>query len=282
MLRVPGHLHDLEVVGRCAVGGTCTSSAGRGAIGVSRSLSALPPVRLTATVRPLPLPGRFTEPRPRPVRHSKKRRFLRLRLVRAVEVASHTGADLDERAVGGKNGNMRFLGGAVQVGFVCLTALSTLIAGVPYFDCVCPNGNHKPFCLGVSSPQTGCCCGGSCCSSSAGKCCCCKAQDSSPDEQSEQSCCCKSQQQSSTDAPAKGIRVEGSCCQKTLASNEFLSISPTKEIAKQNSMDRFFVPLPQPVSVPPALAAGRRLFSSHRCDLPPPPDLVITLQHFLI
>ncbi len=176
---------------------------------------------------------------------------------------------------------MKFLGSAVQVGFVCLTAVSTLIAGVPHFDCICPNGTHKAFCLGSASPRTGgCCCGGSCCSSSAGGSC--QAQDSSPAPQGDQACCCKSQPQPSSEAPATGSQVKGSCCTKTLAEGQLLTVSPTTTGAHQNLTDNFSTPLPQPASRYPALVVGQSLFAWHRCDLPPPPDLVLTLQHFLI
>jgi hypothetical protein len=82
--------------------------------------------------------------------------------------------------------------------------------------------------------------------------------------------------------PATANLLDGSCCIKTVAQSEFLSTSPTKTWARQNLMDGFYVPLPEPVSLLVALAAGRGALSWHRCDLPPPTDLVTTLQHLVI
>lgn len=175
---------------------------------------------------------------------------------------------------------MKFVQKAIQVGFVWLMAVTTLIASVPHFDCICPNGQRKLFCLGLPTQRPGCCCGGACCSSSGGKCCC-QAQDSPPGEQAEQTCCCcESQPHASNDTSTSGIQAKGNCCKKTLAHDEF--VNPTTQDAKQNLADGFSVPLLQFAPLLPAPRESHLRFSRHRYELPPPPDLVITLQHFLI
>lgn len=166
----------------------------------------------------------------------------------------------------------------MQAVLVWLTVVTTLIASVPHFDCVCPNGKHKPFCLGVCSSRTGgCCCGGSCCVSASGEKCCGQAQQPSSDPQGEQSCCGESKEQSKPDTPAKVNQVKGSCCTKTLAQGAFV-VTPTKVTAEQNGLS---VPVsPSTVVLPAPMPAASLLSWEHQ--LPPPTDLVITLQHFLI
>jgi hypothetical protein len=167
---------------------------------------------------------------------------------------------------------------AIQTGFIWLTAVTTLIAGVPHFDCLCPNGRHKPFCSGIVSSHTGCCCGGSCCSSSAGKACC-QAEDSSPRRQAP---CCGDSQPPNADARIPGIHVSARCCQKTFAQEEFVGVCLVKKSDKQNLTERFSVPL-LPLAADPTVPQVRRpLPSGLPYELPPPPDLVIALQHFLI
>jgi hypothetical protein len=50
------------------------------------------------------------------------------------------------------------IGRAALVANVWVTAAMTLVAGVPHFDCRCPDGSVKPFGLGALSRLAGCCC----------------------------------------------------------------------------------------------------------------------------
>src|SRR5437763_8321636 len=70
---------------------------------------------------------------------------------------------------------------------VLLTTATTLFATSPHFECVCPDGSRKPFCLSTFLGSSSCCCQGACCSPSepaAGNtppaCCCCKHNGESP------------------------------------------------------------------------------------------------------
>ena len=76
--------------------------------------------------------------------------------------------------------------------------------------------------------------------------------------------------------------MTGSGCRKTLAPSEFVSITPTKECSTQSSTGGFFAVLPQ-LALPPSIAvAGACPLAWREYGLPPPTDLVITLQHFVI
>lgn len=175
---------------------------------------------------------------------------------------------------------MRTIHRLLQATLVWLTAATTLAASVPHFDCVCPNGHRKQFCLGMSSSGGGCCCGGSCCSSSGpGKCC--SARDVLPKATDEQSSCCKSHRPSRPN-PASTHVEKSSCCTKTLAPGELLSAPELKRLLDQNVMEEFSVPLSMTASVSPLAMSSGRPFCWRRHVLPPPTDLVISLQHFLI
>src|SRR5271168_3835709 len=49
----------------------------------------------------------------------------------------------------------------LQVGIVGLTAAMTLVAGIPRYDCICPDGSLKLFCPGCVPKENACCCSGS-------------------------------------------------------------------------------------------------------------------------
>src|SRR5262245_45091412 len=57
---------------------------------------------------------------------------------------------------------MGLLHQSLKIVVVWLTAGSTLVAGVPHFDCVCPNGSRRPCCAEFSrssgdNNKNGCC-----------------------------------------------------------------------------------------------------------------------------
>jgi hypothetical protein len=54
---------------------------------------------------------------------------------------------------------MRRIGRTALVANVWTTAVLTLVAGLPHFECRCPDGTVKPFGLGLLSRAAGCCCG---------------------------------------------------------------------------------------------------------------------------
>lgn len=167
---------------------------------------------------------------------------------------------------------MRLFRQALQAGLVWLTAITTLIAGVPHFDCICPNGQQKQFCAGPSGDH--CCCGDTCCSSASG---CCQVPASLPDQQEKPRCCSESQHLGKADLRADGKQLSSSGCTRTLAQGE-LAITSAKVNAERSVSVAVFAGAPVwPEQLPTA-----RHFSLEAHQLPPPTDLVVSLQHFLI
>src|SRR5262249_51747992 len=117
---------------------------------------------------------------------------------------------------------------AVRILAVWMTAGMIILAGIPHLDCVCPNGHHKPFCLGA--PEGRCCCGGACCSASGGgEGCCCHASGQAPQGQAEHlSCCDQEQGQQSEDTAAPEAQLHNTGCKRTLAEGALVAVAPAK------------------------------------------------------
>jgi hypothetical protein len=186
---------------------------------------------------------------------------------------------------------------------VWLTAASTLLAGVPHFDCLCPDGQHSSFCLVAVSSQTGCCCGGACCATGQGDCST-KALDSKKDDQPRAPTCCQHNDEGERSLPTRkdtksgpsqatalsakakanphAIYLKSTGCAKTLSQAEVFVSAPSQASAPPLTTPDLSVPLPAGLwteLLPGALRAPL-LWLPHA--LPPPTDLVIALQHFLI
>jgi hypothetical protein len=156
---------------------------------------------------------------------------------------------------------------------------ATLIAGLPHFRCQCPNGSIKPVCFGLFGSSCGCCCGDVCSGGPQGRRCNAKA---TPARNGRTACCCEH----SADRPAPQdsggpSRLEGEGCQKTLTQPQPLARSvPAKIVQDRGLAHAAFLNTPALTSLDSAQTgtgmAGLRL------SAPPPPDLVIILQHFVI
>lgn len=164
---------------------------------------------------------------------------------------------------------------------VGLTVCTTMLTSLPHFDCVCPNGQHKPFCLNVSSSK-GCCCGGTCCIAGGnGGDCCCSARELLADTAIPTNCC--HQEQPSPPVPGTPTEAKHNGCTKTLAVSTFVGIAPgeSSAIAPTLTAPGWFLPT-QSTIVSRSYSQtdpGRRSWpNSH----PPPTDLVIDLRRFLI
>lgn len=79
-----------------------------------------------------------------------------------------------------------------------------------------------------------------------------------------------------------GGRVQGHCCTKILTQGEFLAVNPSKTVAEQERTDCLSVALPGFTLLSLSAAPGHGRFSWQVHERPPPTDLVIVLQHFLI
>jgi hypothetical protein len=170
---------------------------------------------------------------------------------------------------------------ALQTGFVCLTAIMTLVAGFPHFACQCPNGNFKPFCLGLSTDGSGCCCGSACCSKAGeGGCCCCAQSAHSSRKEAETSGCC--QEKSRQTAKAGAQNYESQNCTKTEAERPlFTGTIPSTTVGEDTTPGPFVAALPSLGCLARVVEpVGHHDWEIHL--VAPPTDLVITLQHFLI
>src|SRR4051812_37058194 len=115
---------------------------------------------------------------------------------------------------------MEFLHRTVSVGLVWLTAATTLACGLPHVDCVCPNGQYKPFCLGVTASLTGCCCSTSPSETSA---------DSSSKAQPKPfSCCHEGRRKPAAETHAAVAKITGGGCKRTLVRATVVGVSPAK------------------------------------------------------
>jgi len=159
-----------------------------------------------------------------------------------------------------------------------------LVAGVPHFDCRCPNGHVKPYCLALRSGKTGCCCDGSCCPTSSrdGE----KAVSAhtSPSATTAKKtcCCCKDHREGTGSESRTGTGFEKAGCQKTLAEAAVAVPGPSVNESVQDLTAHLFIPTSEPALSHYGFAACDCLLANHYHWPPPPTDLVTVLQHFLI
>jgi hypothetical protein len=174
---------------------------------------------------------------------------------------------------------MNAIGGITRAGFVWLTAITTLVAGLPYFQCQCPNGSIKPSCIGAFCSSSGCCCGDVC---SGGR------KDSRcnsraiPVRKGRPASCCAYANSRPTSKHSDGSpRVEGRGCQKSLAQQQQLAPSAATKIVHDGGAAD---PAVLTSTIPTPLGSARTGAQMNGLHLaaPPPHDLVILLQRFLI
>jgi hypothetical protein len=160
----------------------------------------------------------------------------------------------------------------------------TLIAGMPQFSCICPNGSTKPVCVSLATDSSGCCCGGGkCCSPSqdGGACCCKPVKIANADRSTHKSCC--EEHRSQKPDQKQGLRPEAGqkCCTKVLSPRPVTAVSYHKTVV----IPKAFLEAQYPQSL--ALSStwlattyGRTLWQINL--LAPPTDLVEALQRYLI
>jgi hypothetical protein len=171
----------------------------------------------------------------------------------------------------------------------------TLLDGVSHVECRCPNGQFKLFCFGSSSESNGCCCGSS---GSSGSCCC-GGTDSAPSSKpKKQKSCCQSEVPSQVEESCPRPRecrnttssklasghaqVQGEGCQKKLVKAESVVVTPTEFASRNHLCAEMSLSTPQSFLdlCLPIQRFCQLSWQSHQ--IPPPTDLVIALQHFLI
>jgi hypothetical protein len=101
------------------------------------------------------------------------------------------------------------LGRTTRAGFVWLTALLTLVAGLPHVQCRCPSGRIKVFCPGDATG--GCCATAASCSPPEA---CCAPTHAAPVREDVRSCCCHASAPATEIASETGVAAMR--CTKTL------------------------------------------------------------------
>ena len=177
---------------------------------------------------------------------------------------------------------MRAFGRIAWIGQAWLTAVMTLVAAVPHFDCRCPDGRVKPFCLSIARDASGCCCGATCCSSAKGGTCCCGAHTQASSGKAQViSCCNHHPDQKTASSPTGHHAVGHSGCTKTLAQPQVVSISNGKTaFTKAVTFTAFLPPQPAPLLSLPTMAHGYPGWEEHL--RPPPTDLLTLLRRLII
>ena len=166
---------------------------------------------------------------------------------------------------------------------VWLTAVMTLIAGSPHFDCVCPDGHFKLFCLASAFEKAGCCCGGRCCSSGQSCSCCSESASAASPKPKQRSCCSReSRGHKPAAAPATTVQIQQPhCCVKIATLPKSFTSSPAKMVVQPDTTPSLSLPVAALAASPvPVTKRGRASWQVHL--LAPPTDLVIALQHLLI
>jgi len=175
---------------------------------------------------------------------------------------------------------MDTMGKTVRGIAIWVTAIMTLIAGTPHFVCRCPNGNVKPFCFAVPIGTTGCCCGGACCSSGGSSCCCAK-NGSTIGSTDERGGACGEKSRDVVNTADVSLQASSKTCTKTVAQLQDQTASSARTTSDQDCAPGAFLHTQlQSVSMFSAEVPYR--IGWHLQLVPPPTDLVITFQHFLI
>jgi len=179
---------------------------------------------------------------------------------------------------------MYLLGAALTKFLATLAAVMTVTAGLPSFQCRCPDGRVKLFCQGNASSPSGCCCAAGDSSSPEAKSCCSeatKANGQEPKAAKKRSCChsyCDPKQDSDSDG--QRVAVKAACCVKTIvaAAPVYSVVDSGTGVAVHQFSDA--LALWAPAFVPSHAASGTAAARSPPGFLTTPPDLVVILCHF--
>jgi hypothetical protein len=167
------------------------------------------------------------------------------------------------------------------VAHVWLTALMTLLTGLPHFRCQCPSGYVKSLCFSGFFSTGECCCAGSCCapSSGAGAT---RSCDAPIERKVKRSCCCchaTAAQNTGKKYSHSEIKIPG--CKRTL-----IQATQVRHSSPQPINDCLVAGLSvfdlAPFDLSLSVQAGDSLSSWQSYSQPPPTNLVVTFQHFLI
>lgn len=176
---------------------------------------------------------------------------------------------------------MTFMGSLLRrtalVGHVGITAVMTLIAGMPHISCRCPDGRLKPFCFSFLGDNSGCC-GKNCCQRQDGNRCAVLDASVAADDAGAHTCCAQSGHQRSAEPGDSRHHIERNGCVRKLvqAADQAMSQNDTTRVTELT----FAFTLPhETVTTLPLRPAGH---TWQPYLLPPPTDLTIVLQRFVI
>lgn len=172
---------------------------------------------------------------------------------------------------------MGSFGRIALTGIVWLTAITTLIAGFPHFDCRCAGGKVKLFCLGIVAQDSGCCCGGACCSADQGSTCCQKQKRDSSTGVARKSSCC----QGSQHLPKGTSCVGAAGCVKSLAQLHDQVPPDGPKVVTKDLVAGMMLP-PQFVLADSLTPTSHSHLPPQRYLLSPPTDLITVLQRLVI
>jgi hypothetical protein len=106
-------------------------------------------------------------------------------------------------------------------GHVWLTAIMTLVAGLPHWQCLCPNGTTKSARLELTAQA--CCGNGDCCGKR-----CCSAGRATVAKQNETRNCCKQLTAAASQKSDGQPTMQTAGCSRSLAANDQIAVSPSK------------------------------------------------------
>jgi hypothetical protein len=154
------------------------------------------------------------------------------------------------------------------VGLTYLTAIMTLVAGFPHFECLCPSGQIKLFCFGSPSPA----------SSNA----CCHDRDHLATGPAKQhSSCCHRHEGKRGEVPSYPSAFQAAACRKVLTQAETFGLTSGKRAVREvTQASANPVSCPQGLLFPFPTCAPRSIVRSFFL-LAPPTDLTVRLQRLL-
>jgi hypothetical protein len=161
---------------------------------------------------------------------------------------------------------------AAFAGTVWLTAIITLIAGVPVSRCFCADGGEKSLLTPVSLPANSCCQCGTCSEEDD--------QPPLPTPTDDNHACCQHQTHAASGPSRDSGQFRSKSCVKSVAVMAPSTI-PQEQKPDRPSLTAVWIAVPQ-FTLALSVTANRPVAYFEVHLLPPPTDLVIALQHLVI
>lgn len=151
------------------------------------------------------------------------------------------------------------------------TSFTTLLATSPHLDCICPDGSKKPFCLRFVLGESMCCVTPCCEPATEAKCCKCQKNKAPEVVKSDFA-------KGKAGKPA----IHKANCEKNLAVSEVVGVQD-HSVSHVQSLISFvldsILPIPEAAVIP---LSHSSLGWDDIDSSPPPNDLVVLFQHYLI